>query len=811
MLVTFIPLNNRVEKQAFGRTGRRGATGSCQIIVYNPTMPMQLKQCETVEDAKRLRDSIEMHRLEDSMMELDIMRNKQELFREYCKLKKEFVSSSNSDPDDLKVQVDILDETWAKWIQNYETMDPDLNHNNLIYELQKLIGNCSKRARLFESENIYHLLKFGAVRLIRGDFKVATAFYDQVIKMDSAWSAFAHYNRAYCTLELSDDGYIRHAIDDLKAAFCKLENYKQKGLFTEILVKRTDINFDYFDDEISGDDVSDMNHRIANYNDEVTHWYVLTEYQLLHHIDTQIIDCIEKLGRIDTMKGEVTTERQNILDLIPGADCTTMKKLHEYQQLGLIFTYNINEKPRFCYRLNIVSSLVILESVADILLMAFLRGILVSIDSNEVIDIVNAACNIGSFGDSSLGWILRCASEVINIGVHTLFFIRDISSLVLIKKTEVESCWKNISEQSQFSQFTRLQAASVLKWLAPETQKVCSQDDEILMHVADVAMDVSRIKISHRIRETIAPGQKLHREIFSLYGSVASQSKSDLLRFVEWIRDLAQLCSYSFEPSDADILTSELQKIAVELRWKCRDENIMLATSKITTTAEKINIDILIEQFSVCLCNKISQFQQSKACEYSCDDKEMFEAINNVLTSVWCDNVRFVIQSRISRSLMLDSQKETTQIYSAINQFLDSKHRRMSKYKDTEHEFSKSKQTLQTLSIRLQKCYIYQKKSYTPQMQAMTEANFSSKHLKRNIIFSDVDKETIHTISSPENSETCEFIYNPPSLAFPDGHYDASEDWKWVKSARDYESANADDDLFRIAWSVVWSFESRTS
>ena len=33
VLVTFMPLNDRVEKQAFGRTGRRGATGSCQILV----------------------------------------------------------------------------------------------------------------------------------------------------------------------------------------------------------------------------------------------------------------------------------------------------------------------------------------------------------------------------------------------------------------------------------------------------------------------------------------------------------------------------------------------------------------------------------------------------------------------------------------------------------------------------------------------------------------------------------------------------------------------------------------------------------
>ena len=83
MLVTFIPKNDRVEKQAFGRTGRKGARGSCQIIVFNPAMPQWLRPCETVEEAKRLRDSIERHRL-DSMSDLEVnkMRRKQELFRE---------------------------------------------------------------------------------------------------------------------------------------------------------------------------------------------------------------------------------------------------------------------------------------------------------------------------------------------------------------------------------------------------------------------------------------------------------------------------------------------------------------------------------------------------------------------------------------------------------------------------------------------------------------------------------------------------------------------------------------------------------
>ena len=105
-----------------------------------------------------------------------------------------------------------------------------------------------------------------------------------------------------------------------------------------------------------------------------------------------------------------------------------------------------------------------------------------------------------------------------------------------------------------------------------------------------------------------------------------------------------------------------------------------------------------------------------------CDDEELLEAINKVLTSVWSDTIRFMIQSRISRSLMLDLRGETTEVYSSINTLLDSEHRRITKYETTESRISNSAQihASQKLSSRLK---TFQKKSHAPQLWTITEAS----------------------------------------------------------------------------------------
>ena len=361
--------------------------------------------------------------------------------------------------------------------------------------------------------------------------------------MDPDWSAFAHYNRAYCTIQIKGDGYIRRAIDDLRAALRELETYKQNSLNSEMYVN-------------------------VEYSGSGQYYYMLMECQLFHHIDTQIIETIEKLETIDTMKREVTTVRRDILDLIPGADCKTEQILQEYRQSGLLFTYNIDVEPQFCYGHMIAFSLAMLESVAAIILFGFYNEILAKSRSNKLKDMIDSVCSLKAFGEGGfevdeLRWMSRCVSRAINTGINSNNLIRDVFSLFPITQTDLESSFKMTTEASQLKQFSNSQATYILELLDSSKQEmnnlISSQEDEILFNMTNVAMEVLKETIGQTIRENIKPGIRekifpgeLHEQLCCLYRNVTSPSRSGIEQFADCIRDLATFSANPSQLSDDD-------------------------------------------------------------------------------------------------------------------------------------------------------------------------------------------------------------------------------------------------------------------
>ena len=177
-------------------------------------------------------------------------------------------------------------------------------------------------------------MKFGSVRLMRDDFKGASEFYDKVIDINpvgphslTTTEPIARYTwRVMVTSDVRLMTWKLHCVNWklIKNKLCFLK-------FTSML--------------------STLSERYkASIKDEITNttlYYIIMECQLLHHIDTEIIETLVKLKTIDTMKREVSIVRRDILESIPDVDCRTEQMLQEYRQMGLLFIYNIDEKPKF--------------------------------------------------------------------------------------------------------------------------------------------------------------------------------------------------------------------------------------------------------------------------------------------------------------------------------------------------------------------------------------------------------------------------------------------------------------------------------
>ena len=397
-----------------------------------------------------------------------------------------------------------------------------------------------------------------------------------------------------------------------------------------------------------------------------------------------------------------------------------------------------------------ISRVVLLESVA-VELLAYSSEISLKIDLLELKDVIDAVCNIGTIGDHSLEWMSRCATEATVTGIRSINFISDVSSLVPIKRIELESSFKMQAIPFQFEQFANSQAVSTL--LAQALKGV----NELLIGINTtiltdkVVMGHLEKKIQERIYELVAPGQKLHRSLCFFHGSVASASKFERQLFVNCLNDLVQLsvCSSQF----TDIQTAELQNLAVELVSKSRS-NTKTTIFKITSAVKKI--ESIITNFTDLLVDKITQ-NTIIVDQYSCADEEMHEVTNNVLASAWSDIICSVVQRRISQSLMHDSQNKLTRmLYETIG-------RRLSfVYDQTELMEGSTRKIPSPISSdtsnRMTK--LCKDLMETRDYHSVTEARLISEDYKHKIQILGVDDKLIRELSSLGNVETIKLIYH---------------------------------------------------
>ncbi|XP_058873331.1 protein translocase subunit SecA-like [Acipenser ruthenus] len=162
VVLTFLSQNARVERQAFGRTARKGQPGSAQLIVCRSHLQETLRKAPSLDAVKELRDHLAetkvQHVLEDDIPEV-LLREK--LFFKYCEILLS-VYQELRNVRDQKVIVSILNEYWGIWLQLKSKQILELKQTELLTSLDVDIRNAKLQSEKNESpsSSVYHYIKF---------------------------------------------------------------------------------------------------------------------------------------------------------------------------------------------------------------------------------------------------------------------------------------------------------------------------------------------------------------------------------------------------------------------------------------------------------------------------------------------------------------------------------------------------------------------------------------------------------------------------------------------------------------------------
>ena len=405
VLLTSLPQNARVERQAFGRTARKGDPGSVQMIVNIEDLPENLLQSQSIANASYLRDKL----LKESIRQNDVeeVNLKEKLFAEYCALLQPIHQMGNDD-EEKKILASTLNEFWGMWLLANTNKFDQVPESELIDALKKeiSIAKADTLEKKSPSNNFYHSIKFGnEVLLYDYDYQRAQDLYSQAISTDSNWSVIAYYNRAYCRIKQASGNYIVLAIEDLEKALESFKNYKEQELITL---------------QLNNSSISHLKEKEVIEETALTK-QITSKFQVYNFYEKNIQEAIGKLRELKD--DDVEAVESSIFSLVTESDPQTHAELYSLWQHGLLNVYSIKKKPRFCWEGLVVFLLGALQVIGGIALTVFSAGTLSNIGMGLIVEGVSDIMDgVIAMVTEEFSWEQWAISKAIGIATSLIGF-----------------------------------------------------------------------------------------------------------------------------------------------------------------------------------------------------------------------------------------------------------------------------------------------------------------------------------------------------------------------------------------------------
>ncbi|XP_076119120.1 uncharacterized protein LOC143100067 isoform X1 [Alosa pseudoharengus] len=432
VLLTYFPNSQRVEKQVFGRTARKGNPGMVHMIL-NQEQLQPAYQGQSVDVMRQLREERELHHIHymegDELRVIDF---KRELFSTFCgfldDFRKKYTHTERLSCHDMNIDdvpecfksyrnkfdyhpaVSALKQSWALWLNQHKKSIRGAKVDEDIYELmQDLRGQLEHRSDSLlrgKSTNLHDYIKQAASRtdLHLLNKKVsygAKAYWQCTAECDQFYSAIALYNKAYVAINLREDGYKAEAEQLLKEA---------QGLVDVFLMETTNTMIFC---NLSRQNSFRSHHENANF---------LTQMQVRMNIfqfwKNDIENALGMLTQVLAKGEDAITEESSVSRLLAETDFITENELEKMHQYGLKIVFTIKKKPQFSYQALICVFIGVLQVVAGALVLAFTSGAATNFGlgliSEGVSDMISGIIGMVT---GNFSWSEWAVSKSISIGI----------------------------------------------------------------------------------------------------------------------------------------------------------------------------------------------------------------------------------------------------------------------------------------------------------------------------------------------------------------------------------------------------------